>query len=97
MVTGRETFRINSGPRRSIRPGRRASRSPRSSSTTTCRWQSVPARESLHPQLIKVCWAREIPHYGAAIDRVLGLPDGTVTALVRAQVETLVAALPREY
>ncbi|OBI56785.1 TetR/AcrR family transcriptional regulator [Mycobacterium sp. E787] len=33
--------------------------------------------------------------HGLAIDRVLGLPDGSVTALTRAQVEALVAALPR--
>jgi TetR/AcrR family transcriptional regulator, cholesterol catabolism regulator len=35
--------------------------------------------------------------HGLAIDRVLGLPDGSVTALTRAQVEALVAALPRSW
>jgi AcrR family transcriptional regulator len=35
--------------------------------------------------------------HGLAIDRVLGLPDGSVTTLTRAQVETMVTALPRNY
>lgn len=35
--------------------------------------------------------------HGLAIDRILGLPDGSVTTLTRAQVEALVAALPRSY
>ncbi|GBG36681.1 TetR/AcrR family transcriptional regulator [Mycobacterium montefiorense] len=35
--------------------------------------------------------------HGLAVDRVLGLPDGSVTALSRAQVEIMVAALPRDY
>jgi TetR/AcrR family transcriptional regulator, cholesterol catabolism regulator len=35
--------------------------------------------------------------HGLAVDRILGLPDGSVTALTRAQVETMVAALPRSY
>ncbi|OBH83992.1 TetR family transcriptional regulator [Mycobacterium scrofulaceum] len=35
--------------------------------------------------------------HGLAIDRILGLPDGSVTTLTRAQVEALVAALPRTY
>jgi hypothetical protein len=34
---------------------------------------------------------------GLATDRILGLPDGSITTLTRAQVETLVAALPRNY
>jgi TetR/AcrR family transcriptional regulator, cholesterol catabolism regulator len=34
---------------------------------------------------------------GLATDRILGLPDGSITTLTRAQVETLVAALPRSY
>jgi TetR/AcrR family transcriptional regulator, cholesterol catabolism regulator len=33
--------------------------------------------------------------HGLAIDRILGLPDGSVTTLTRAQVEALVGALPR--
>jgi TetR/AcrR family transcriptional regulator, cholesterol catabolism regulator len=32
--------------------------------------------------------------HGMAADRILGLPDGSVNVLTRAQVETLVAALP---
>ncbi|MGO9929346.1 MAG: TetR/AcrR family transcriptional regulator [Mycobacterium sp.] len=32
--------------------------------------------------------------HGLAIDRILGLPDGSITTLTRAQVEALVAALP---
>jgi TetR/AcrR family transcriptional regulator, cholesterol catabolism regulator len=35
--------------------------------------------------------------HGLAVDRILGLPDGTVTALSRAQVEAMIAALPRHY
>ena len=35
--------------------------------------------------------------HGLAADRVLGLPDGSITALTRAQVEKMVAALPRNY
>jgi hypothetical protein len=35
--------------------------------------------------------------HGLAVDRILGLPDGGVTALSRAQVEAMVAALPRNY
>ncbi|OBI00993.1 TetR/AcrR family transcriptional regulator [Mycobacterium scrofulaceum] len=35
--------------------------------------------------------------HGLAIDRILALPDGSVTTLTRAQVEALVAALPRTY
>ncbi|OBH47149.1 TetR/AcrR family transcriptional regulator [Mycobacterium mantenii] len=35
--------------------------------------------------------------HGLAIDRILGLPDGSVTTLTRAQVEAMVAALPRNY
>lgn len=35
--------------------------------------------------------------HGLAVDRILGLTDGSVTALNRAQVETMVAALPRDY
>jgi TetR/AcrR family transcriptional regulator, cholesterol catabolism regulator len=35
--------------------------------------------------------------HGLAVDRLLGLPDGSVTVLSRAQVEIMVAALPRNY
>jgi AcrR family transcriptional regulator len=35
--------------------------------------------------------------HGLAVDRILGLPDGSVTALSRAQVEAMIAALPRNY
>ena len=35
--------------------------------------------------------------HGLAIDRILGLPDGSITTLTRAQVEAMVAALPRIY
>ena len=34
--------------------------------------------------------------HGLAVDRILELPDGSVTVLDRAQVETMVAALPRK-
>jgi TetR/AcrR family transcriptional regulator, cholesterol catabolism regulator len=35
--------------------------------------------------------------HGVAVDRVLGLPDGSIIVLRRAQVEMMVAALPRNY
>jgi hypothetical protein len=35
--------------------------------------------------------------HGLAIDRVLGLPDASITVLSRDQVESMVAALPRNY
>jgi AcrR family transcriptional regulator len=35
--------------------------------------------------------------HGLATDRILGLPDGSIAALTRTQVETMVAALPRNY
>jgi TetR/AcrR family transcriptional regulator, cholesterol catabolism regulator len=35
--------------------------------------------------------------HGLAVDRILGLPDGSITTLTRAQVEAMVAALPRRY
>jgi AcrR family transcriptional regulator len=35
--------------------------------------------------------------HGLAIDRILGLPDGSITTLTRAQVEAMVAALPPNY
>ena len=35
--------------------------------------------------------------HALAIDRILGLADGSITALTRAQVQTLVAVMPRNY
>jgi AcrR family transcriptional regulator len=35
--------------------------------------------------------------HGLAADRILGLPDGSIVTLTRAQVQTIVAALPRTY
>jgi TetR/AcrR family transcriptional regulator, cholesterol catabolism regulator len=35
--------------------------------------------------------------HGVAIDRVLGLPDGSIATLSRAQVEAMLAALPRSW
>jgi hypothetical protein len=32
-----------------------------------------------------------------AIDRILGLPDGSIITLTRAQVDAMVAALPRSW
>ncbi|MGZ4529390.1 MAG: TetR/AcrR family transcriptional regulator [Mycobacterium sp.] len=51
-------------------------------SARECAIDSVTTRFTLH---------------GLAIDRILGLPDGSVTTLTRAQVEALVSALPRTY
>jgi hypothetical protein len=35
--------------------------------------------------------------HGLAIDRILGLPDQSITTLTHTQVEALVAALPRSH
>jgi hypothetical protein len=35
--------------------------------------------------------------HGLAIDRILGLPDASISVLRRDQVESMVAALPRNY
>jgi AcrR family transcriptional regulator len=52
--------------------------------------------ESARDRAVDVLTTRFRLH-GLAIDRILGLPDGSVTVLTRAQVEALVAALPRNY
>jgi hypothetical protein len=54
------------------------------------------ADESARDRAIDVLTTRFRLH-GLAIDRVLGLPDGSITTLTRTQVETMVAALPRNY
>jgi AcrR family transcriptional regulator len=51
-----------------------------------------PARDSAIDRL-----ATRFRLHGLAIDRILGLPDGSITTLTRAQVEALVAALPRSW
>ena len=43
------------------------------------------------------CLTTRFRLHGLAIDRILGLPDGSITTLTRAQVEALVAALPRSW
>ena len=43
------------------------------------------------------CLTTRFRLHGLAIDRILGLPDGSVTTLTRAQVEAMVAALPRNH
>ena len=52
--------------------------------------------ESSRDHAIDVLTARFRLH-GVAADRVLGLPDGSITALTRTQVESMVAALPRTW
>ena len=52
--------------------------------------------ESSRVQAVAVLTTRFKLH-GVAVDRVLGLPDGSLTVLRRAQVEMMVAALPRNY
>jgi len=52
--------------------------------------------ESSRVQAVAVLTTRFKLH-GVAVDRVLGLPDGSITVLRRAQVEMMVAALPRNY
>jgi AcrR family transcriptional regulator len=54
------------------------------------------ADESHRDQAINALTTRFRLH-GLAIDRILGLPDGSITALRRAQVEAMVAAFPRNY
>jgi TetR/AcrR family transcriptional regulator, cholesterol catabolism regulator len=54
------------------------------------------ADESARDHAIDVLATRFRLH-GLAIDRILGLPDGSITTLTRAQVEAMVAALPRNY
>jgi len=43
------------------------------------------------------CLTTRFRLHGLAIDRILGLPDGSITTLTRAQVDAMVAALPRSY
>jgi AcrR family transcriptional regulator len=43
------------------------------------------------------CLATRFRLHGLAIDRILGLADGSVTTLTRAQVEAMVGALPRSW
>ena len=57
---------------------------------------SQAADESARRHAIDVLTTRFRLH-GLAIDRILGLPDGSVTTLTRVQVEAMVAALPRSY
>jgi TetR/AcrR family transcriptional regulator, cholesterol catabolism regulator len=57
---------------------------------------AVAADQAARDHAIDVLTIRFRLH-GLAIDRILGLPDGSVTVLTRAQVETIVAALPRNY
>jgi TetR/AcrR family transcriptional regulator, cholesterol catabolism regulator len=52
--------------------------------------------ESSRVQAVTVLTTRFKLH-GIAVDRVLGLPDGSITVLRRPQVEMMVAALPRNY
>jgi TetR/AcrR family transcriptional regulator, cholesterol catabolism regulator len=54
------------------------------------------ADESARNHAIDVLTTRFRLH-GLAIDRILGLSDGSIRVLTRAQVEKLVAALPRNY
>ncbi|HUH70682.1 MAG TPA: TetR/AcrR family transcriptional regulator [Mycobacterium sp.] len=43
------------------------------------------------------CLTTRFKLHGRAIDRILGLPDGSIITLTRAQAEAMVAALPRNY
>jgi TetR/AcrR family transcriptional regulator, cholesterol catabolism regulator len=51
-----------------------------------------PARENAIDRL-----ATRFRLHGLAIDRTLGLPDGSIATLTRAQVEAMLAALPRSW
>lgn len=77
------------------------------------RWQIVNAGENLfRPLLMRVTsegvgkgisprscnhWPDNQIQHGLVIDRILGLSDSSITVLTRAQVEAMVAALPRSY
>jgi TetR/AcrR family transcriptional regulator, cholesterol catabolism regulator len=52
--------------------------------------------ESAREQAID-CLTIRFRLHGLAIDRILGLPDESITTLTRGQVEAMVAALPRNY
>ena len=54
------------------------------------------ASESARERAIDTLTTRFRLH-GLAVDRILGLPDGSITTLTRAQVDAMVAALPRRY
>ena len=54
------------------------------------------ASESARDRAIDTLTTRFRLH-GLAVDRILGLPDGSIITLTRAQVEAMVAALPRRY
>jgi TetR/AcrR family transcriptional regulator, cholesterol catabolism regulator len=54
------------------------------------------ADESAREQAID-CLTTRFRLHGLAIDRILGLPDGSITTLTRTQVEAMLAALPRSY
>lgn len=54
------------------------------------------ADDTAREQAIDVL-ARRLRLHALAIDRVLELPDGSITALERAQVEAMLAALPRNF
>jgi hypothetical protein len=43
------------------------------------------------------CLTTRFRLHGLAIDRILGLPDASITTLTHAQVEVMVAALPRSW
>jgi TetR/AcrR family transcriptional regulator, cholesterol catabolism regulator len=43
------------------------------------------------------CLTTRFRLHGLAIDRILGLPDGSITTLTHAQVDAMVAALPRSW
>ena len=57
---------------------------------------SQAADESAREQAID-CLTTRFRLHGLAIDRILGLPDGSITTLTGGQVEAMVAALPRCY
>ena len=52
------------------------------------------AEETARDRAIALLTTRFTLH-GLAVDRVLGLPDGSITTLTRIQVQTMVSALPR--
>jgi hypothetical protein len=54
------------------------------------------ADESDRDQAIDALTTRFRLH-GMAVDRILGLPDGSITTTTRAQVDAMVTAVPRSY
>lgn len=66
-------------------------------STNTKTLEVLQARDESARERAIDCLTTRFRLHGLAIDRILSLPDGSITTLTRTQVESMVAALPRSY